>query len=179
MPELLTAPPLAAAALGLAALGVLLALIALLRSGRWAGAARRAAGPEVAAALSQLATGLEPLEARLGRTEEALAALQAAASTLARAPGIVHFRAYGNEGPALSFSIALLTAEGDGFVLTSLYGRETVRVFAKSVAHGGSAHDLSPEEREALRLAQGGGGARTLGEPVPLASPRRRGAVRP
>lgn len=179
MPELLAASPLAVGgtALGLAAF--LLSLVALLRANRGARAARLAAGPEGASALNQLSAELDPLQARVQRVEDAIAAVQSATPGLVRAPGIVHFRAYGNEGPALSFSIALVTAPGDGFVITSLYGRDAVRVFAKPLVHGTSEHDLSPEEREALRLALDGGGTRTLGEPAVAPSARRRGAARP
>jgi|GEM_PF-3019517 len=92
-------------------------------------------------------------------------------------PGLVHFCAYGADGPALSFSLAMLDARGDGVVLTSLYGRDQVRLYAKSVQAGKAHIDLADEERLALELAQAGGGHRALdcdGTLVQAAAPAAR-----
>ncbi|NMO94192.1 DUF4446 family protein [Paenibacillus lemnae] len=67
--------------------------------------------------------------------------------------GIVRYNAFGERGNDLSFSVALLSAKGDGFVLTGLYNRENSFVYAKPVNNSESKHALSPEEREAIRLA--------------------------
>jgi hypothetical protein len=55
-----------------------------------------------------------------------------------------------------SFATAFLTEEGDGVVVSSLYARDHVSVFAKPVKRHASEHGLSEEEREALENAKKG-----------------------
>ena len=52
-----------------------------------------------------------------------------------------------------SFAIALLDDARDGVVISSLHGRANTRVFAKPVSNGESAHNLSDEETQAIRIA--------------------------
>jgi hypothetical protein len=49
-----------------------------------------------------------------------------------------------------SFATALLNEEGDGVVLSSLYTREKVSVFAKPVEKKSSQYELTKEEKEAI-----------------------------
>jgi len=118
--------------------------------------------PELRAALLTLAAGLAPLEARLRALESRDQEVRAREPLQLCPPGVVHFQAYGGEGPALSFSVALINQHRDGVVLTSLFGRDTVRVFAKPLAAGSSVTDLAEEETAAIALAAGGGGSRNL-----------------
>ncbi|HET6770901.1 MAG TPA: DUF4446 family protein [Actinomycetota bacterium] len=67
--------------------------------------------------------------------------------------GLVRYDAFEDMGGRLSFSAALLNASGDGVVITSINGRADTRCYAKPVADGASAHNLSDEEAEAIRLA--------------------------
>ncbi len=50
-----------------------------------------------------------------------------------------------------SFATALLDENGDGVVLSSLYSREKVSVFAKPVVNHKSEFELTDEEREVLK----------------------------
>ncbi|WP_181874236.1 DUF4446 family protein [Marinitenerispora sediminis] len=71
---------------------------------------------------------------------------------------------------ARSFSLAMLNAAGDGVVLTSINGRTESRTYAKIVEQGSAAEALSPEEYRAIRaarLGQGPGYATPLGDSVP------------
>ena len=70
--------------------------------------------------------------------------------------GLVRFNPFEDTGSDQSFAIALLDDRGDGLVISSLHGRSNTRVFAKPVASGGSAHHLSEEESEAIRIATEG-----------------------
>jgi uncharacterized protein (DUF342 family) len=56
-------------------------------------------------------------------------------------------------GGRLSFSCALLDAQGDGVVVTSINGRQDTRVYAKPVRRGTSEYNLSEEEEEVIREA--------------------------
>jgi hypothetical protein len=71
---------------------------------------------------------------------------------------IVRYDALQEMGGQLSFSLALLNANGDGIVLTSINGRAETRTYAKTVVTGQGSQELSPEEVEAIRLARMGKG---------------------
>ena len=70
--------------------------------------------------------------------------------------GLVRFNPFEDTGSDQSFAIALLDDQRDGIVISSLHGRANTRVFAKPVADGGSPHNLSDEETEAIRIAVDG-----------------------
>lgn len=67
--------------------------------------------------------------------------------------GVVRFDAFEDMGGRLSFSAALLDGHGDGVVITSINGRQDTRCYAKRVQKGTSIHNLSDEERQAIREA--------------------------
>lgn len=74
---------------------------------------------------------------------------------------LVRFNAYDNMGSDLSFAAAFLDNQGDGLVLTSLYGRNDCRIFAKPVQGGESTYFLSDEEQAAIAGAIKGKKAQT------------------
>lgn len=67
--------------------------------------------------------------------------------------GVVRFDAFRDLGGLLSFAVALLDDRGNGLVFSSIYGRSESRTYAKPVIERSSSYELSPEEREAIRLA--------------------------
>jgi hypothetical protein len=67
--------------------------------------------------------------------------------------GLVRYNPFDDTGSDQSFAIALLDDERDGVVISSLHGRANTRIFAKPVSDGGSAHNLSDEEAQAIRIA--------------------------
>jgi hypothetical protein len=73
--------------------------------------------------------------------------------------GLVRFNPFEDTGSDQSFAIALLDDERDGIVISSLHGRQNTRIFAKPVANGTSAHNLSDEESQAIRIAVEGTGS--------------------
>jgi hypothetical protein len=69
--------------------------------------------------------------------------------------GIVTYRAFENGGRELSFSLAVLDAKQNGWVLSSLYmGAEGSSVYFKSIEAGKSHERLTPEEEQALQQAK-------------------------
>jgi len=76
---------------------------------------------------------------------------------------LLRYDAFEDVGGRLSFSCAMLDANGDGVVVTSINGRQDTRVYAKPVYHGTSDHNLSEEEVEAIREALGGSGSGNQG----------------
>lgn len=69
--------------------------------------------------------------------------------------GMVRFNPFKEMGGEQSFVVALLDADNNGFVISSLYGQESSRVYAKPIANGGSSYSLSKEEEEAVTKAMG------------------------
>ncbi|MBF8984435.1 DUF4446 family protein [Lutibacter sp. B2] len=68
--------------------------------------------------------------------------------------GFVQYDAFDDVGGKLSFSIALLDQEHNGFLLTSMYSRSNHVVYGKPITEGQSVHSLSEEEQEALKKAK-------------------------
>lgn len=59
-------------------------------------------------------------------------------------------------GSNQSFATTLLTEDGDGVIISSLYARDHVSVFGKPVHKHVSPHELSEEESESLEIAKKG-----------------------
>ena len=67
--------------------------------------------------------------------------------------GFVRYNAFGDMGSELSFSIAFLDNFLNGFILTSIYGREHSTCYAKPIKDGKSIYPLSAEEIQAIDRA--------------------------
>lgn len=81
------------------------------------------------------------------------AALEVASRTMFSRVGLVRYNPFEETGGNQSFALALLDAEGDGWVLSSLHARSGTRVYAKAIAAGRSDTALSEEESAAIRQA--------------------------
>ena len=69
--------------------------------------------------------------------------------------GLVRFNPFGDTGGDQSFSIALINAQNNGIVISSLHGRQETRVYSKPILSGESEYSLTKEEKEAISRAQG------------------------
>jgi hypothetical protein len=67
--------------------------------------------------------------------------------------GFVRFNPFGDAGGSISFVLALLDADDNGFVISSLHGREGNRTYAKEVKKGISKSQLTEEETRAIKEA--------------------------
>ena len=67
---------------------------------------------------------------------------------------IIRFNPFPDQGSNQSFAISMLNEENDGLVLSSLYSRERMSVFAKPIKSGKSEYELTTEEKEALEKAK-------------------------
>lgn len=72
--------------------------------------------------------------------------------------GVVRFNPFKGVGGDQSFAIALLDSSGSGITISSLYGREGARIYAKPVKNKTSPYQFSDEEREAIEGAMGANG---------------------
>lgn len=67
--------------------------------------------------------------------------------------GVVRFNTFDDSGGNLSFSLALLDAGNSGFIITSMFGREQNRIYAKPIIKGQSEFTLTKEEQNAIEIA--------------------------
>jgi hypothetical protein len=73
---------------------------------------------------------------------------------------VLRFNPFAEQGSNQSFAIALLNDDADGVVISSLYSRDHVSVFAKPIKNGVSTYELSKEESEVLAKSISHTGAR-------------------
>lgn len=73
--------------------------------------------------------------------------------TSLRRVGVERYNAFDDVGSDLSFSVAILDDHGTGVVITSLYGRNESRTYAKPIVKGSSQYKLSSEEVATIRKA--------------------------
>lgn len=68
---------------------------------------------------------------------------------------IKRYNPFSDVGGDQSFSIVLLDDYNNGLIITSLFGSDGNRVYAKSIKEGKSEYELSSEEKEILEKAIG------------------------
>lgn len=94
---------------------------------------------------------------QLGREVERLtnrtSALESTAPRAFQRVGLVRYNPFEETGGNQSFALALLDAERNGWVLSSLHARSGTRVYAKAITGGRSDGALSEEEMAAIRQA--------------------------
>ena len=95
-----------------------------------------------------------PIPADLESIRKEVEALRDDAAQALRHLAVVRYDAFRDMGGHLSWSLALVDDEGNGMVLTSIYGRNDVRSYAKGIAGWKSGQELSPEESEAIGYAR-------------------------
>jgi len=66
----------------------------------------------------------------------------------------IRFNPFPDQGSNQSFTIGMLNEEGDGVVLSSLYSRERMSIFAKPIKNGKSEYELTEEEKKLLEKAR-------------------------
>jgi hypothetical protein len=142
----------------IAVLALIISLIAVLSSSRlhrrfrrWKQLQKTADLDEVFAQtvdqVAQLRTELAKIQAELATVRETLA-------TKVSTARILRYNAFADTGSDLSFSIALLDDNLDGVVISSIYGRDESRTYAKPVEGGTSRYVLTDEERTVIEAVR-------------------------
>ena len=72
----------------------------------------------------------------------------------------VRFRAFEDMGGDLSYAVAMLDANNDGVIFSSIFAREDSRSYIKPIKNGSSEYPLSDEEKGVLKDA--------MGQPLPI-----------
>lgn len=152
---------LAIAALVVAALALAVAALALV----WARRAVVAAAAPHSKALADLLAAVEKgevqrlpmllrqLDQHLAATQRRMGEAEAQLLTAVQRLGLVRYDADEGMGGKVSFVLALLDANRDGVLLTSVYRIEDNRVYLREVVEGRVVHELSAEEARALKMA--------------------------
>jgi len=81
-------------------------------------------------------------------------ALESIARTQIPRVGFVRYNAFSDVGSDLSYALALLNADGDGVVISSIWSREETRTYGKAVQAFKPAQDPSEEELAAIAKAR-------------------------
>jgi len=97
---------------------------------------------------------LRTVEASCTNFEARLTALEAVAQSEVPRVGFVRYNAFDDVGSDLSYALALITRDGNGVVLSSIYSREDTRTYGKAVENFVSAQDASAEEKAAIAKAR-------------------------
>ena len=93
--------------------------------------------------LMRAETKLEAIEPRIDHLEEI-------AKISVQKVGFLRFNPFHDTGGDNSFTAAFLDGENNGVLISSLYTREGVRLYAKKIEKGLSGHHLSEEEKKVL-----------------------------
>jgi hypothetical protein len=108
------------------------------------------AGDRLLAIETQLADQGRLLE----RVAERISELERLARTDIALCGFVRYDAFEDTGSELSYALALLSREGDGVVISSIYSRTDTRTYGKAVLGFKPAVNASDEELRAIDRAR-------------------------
>jgi len=101
----------------------------------------------------ELKAHVESLEQKIDELSQELADFKQGMKSAVCKVSIVRYNPFGDIGGDQSFSIAMLDDYDTGVVVTSHYGRDANRVYAKPVKEGKAEYELSQEENKALMQA--------------------------
>jgi hypothetical protein len=104
--------------------------------------------------LDVLESGAQAARAEAATFLTRIEALEVIARNETPRVGFVRYNAFDDVGSDLSYALALLTKDGDGVVLSSIYSREETRTYGKAVEKFQAAQDASREERAAILKAK-------------------------
>ena len=98
-------------------------------------------------------THVESLEQKLEELSQELADFKQGMKSAVCKVSVVRYNPFGDIGGDQSFSIAMLDDYNNGVIVTSHYGRDANRVYAKPIKNGKPEYTLSDEENKALTKA--------------------------
>jgi len=104
--------------------------------------------------MTALEADIETLKQARNNIEKEIVVINKKLKQSIRGLETVRFNPFPDQGSNQSFAIGLLNEENDGVVISSLYSRERMSVFAKPIKAGKSEYELSAEEKEALKKAE-------------------------
>ena len=90
---------------------------------------------------------------RMESMEKTAGRLDTEIKSASRGIATVRYNAFNDVGGKQSFATAILSEDGNGVVISSMYSRDRVNVYAKPIANFVSEYELSKEEIQALKEA--------------------------
>lgn len=96
---------------------------------------------------------IDKLKDNICTIEDELNKLEKTLNFAVQRVGFTRYNAFADMGSELSFSIAFLDGFSNGFVLSSIYSRESTTSYAKPIKEGKSIYPLSAEEIQAVDRA--------------------------
>jgi hypothetical protein len=140
-----------------AALLLLWVIILQIRLGslnrRYRAAMKGAEGTDMESLLTALNRTMTAHQQQISTLEKRSDATEKIVAAHAGNVGMVRFNPFNDTGGDQSFSIAWVDTHANGVVLSSLHNRTGTRVYAKPVTKGDSSHNLTEEERQAIKSA--------------------------
>ena len=103
---------------------------------------------------------IEAARADIEALKQSVETLERSVARSVQCVGLVRFNPFQDTGGDQSFALALLDAQGNGVVMSSLHSRTVTRFYAKAIKGGTSQLSLSAEEAQALQEAMGGASAK-------------------
>lgn len=113
----------------------------------------RSEGDNLEETLNRLLGDMDTWEGKLSDQQFIVNRLSQKMSTQAGNVAVHRYNAFGEMGSDLSFSLAFLDEQENGVVITSIYGREESRTYAKPIEKGTSVYHLSEEEQMVIKKA--------------------------
>lgn len=121
-------------------------------------------GKSIEAKLREDVSELQQLQGTLDILHKQQKDILAVQGNCFRKIGFVKYNAFDNIGNNLSFAFTVLDGNNDGFCLSSVYGRNESRIFAKPITDGKCLYGMSEEEKESLENALACGGTLSDGD---------------
>lgn len=115
---------------------------------------RGASGKSLESIIGDLVKKSHASQTKEKEFEQALTYLNEKVAKSIRSMGVVRFNAFGESGGNQSFSVCLCDEDGDGFILSTLYGRDRTSFYIKEVAKFISKIEATPEEKGAIEAAK-------------------------
>ena len=111
-------------------------------------------GENLETAILQRFREIDQLNESMGCTSEKIRTINNILKNTYQKIGIVKYDAFQEMGGKLSFSLALLDDEENGFILTAMHTREGCYTYIKEIIKGESYVILAEEEKNALEEAK-------------------------
>lgn len=110
-------------------------------------------GKDLEDSIEAILESVETLKKAKESAETELALINSKLKKSVRGLETIRFNPFPDQGSNQSFAIGMLNEDGDGVVLSSLYSRDRMSVFAKPIKNKKSEYELTTEEKEALKKA--------------------------
>lgn len=104
-------------------------------------------------AIYQLMDDHKIFEGRIERSEEMMGRIDSELKSAVRGVATVRYNAFSDVGGKQSFATALISEDGTGAIISSIYTRDRMNVYAKPIVNFVSEYELSTEEARALKEA--------------------------